>query len=1499
MMSTAEDGATGGLSHVPGLRQRVADLRASLEAATGSDSHGEAEGSWLAARDNVRSALQDIEPADLFAGLDDDMPLALLPVRLETRFSNEEGAENVLHVRIFPDDVHIDGHDAELTAAENELGNALWVAPNDLPADGETASADSPVDDSAGRRARWAALVTLLGGPRAAWVAQRTRPGSSEPIVKSAAYVRPSVARLLPDRWLVRADVEGTVVDAWTGPVGVDLHMAPDPAATDPGISDATDGSPSPVVDSQMAWLVDYQAAVAAGMAVDLPLPDGTDVVENLVAVGVRASSSPTDSATELASLLTAHRYSDGLGFLAPGSPTANTPLQRSRGDRHVDPDLLWQLEFGAPSPTGAAHDQLVEALGLAAGVLSGLDGGSDATDSNARAMATAIWAGTWGYFLSHLVDSSELSALDLDAVRAFALANVRGCGSLPTLRVGRQPYGVLPILPLARWAVDDAGPVVDGLAKLLQQVRPLWEFGIRPTVSASVGPHLDEAFTRIMSTDATARAFQIRSVLGDITFDPGIFCGLDVSTGHAVIDAILGHLLALESNPVIFRTLSPHAEPVRAPLVVDPSDPNGDASVRAMIASLIAANPLDSLVRPHPPWQGKPSQPVSVLHTLLWRSLLTEYSDAASRLFVFLQSQRSGSAAPVVPHLAPGLPAGMLSGLSPDPGGGFTPIVSPPHILSQSLPGVLPGHMGVGEWLWRNPSMYPQLRGALSDSLAALGQLATLSVEELSLHLSGTLDVAMHRWTAWAEGIAKEKLSRLRQKDPTGLTVGAWSFVGQISRRTRAAVDPGESAGASSGPVWQDERPGGFVHAPSTAQAATAAVLRSAHLAHGGEDEPTFAIDLSSAQARAAVRLAEGVNSGQALGAQLGYELELELHGRGANALIAPLRAFAPAWKASGTFVEGEPEEIVSPSAVVDGLAVVSADPAAVVGAVGAVGGQEAALLAAMDRVRARQDAYADLLTAEMVHQTLLGNVTRAKAVLDAMNRGGRPPTEFDVLRTPRTGVSLTCRVGVLLPSPEAADLSGGWPQTTRGLADPAVASWLSTVLPPVSRVRFQVTNPDGTVADATLPTNAGLGPLDLVLEEPEVILSRLRLALAPAVPTPTGHDPSWTPDVVSLGELLTVAAELREVAAGRPLQSAHLAVSDPAEAIADREDLSARVAAVRSALAEVSTLIRDATAKLSGSLGSVSAAMRAASIDSIMHAINCGIPVVLDHSPDDTELLRALKSCASELDRRNGVPAPEADAPAEALTDALKTLLGKGQPGIPVITLAADYSAGLLAGDGYLASDPELACDWLQDAAAVRAGVGKLASAVQDCEALSATTGEPLAGTWRIVECGPPSGRWSATLNCAEITPLNPPATAVLHAAAGARLSPGARVSGLICDEWVEVIPQPVAATTVAYQAEAPSARAPQAVLLGVCPDQAAGWTVDSVVDLVREAFSWAQLRTVDHETSAWIGRMLPAVALPDGDVHDVVSAPSSWLTRVDPAVLRSNLALSKGLG
>ncbi len=108
--------------------------------------------------------------------------------------------------------------------------------------------------------------------------------------------------------------------------------------------------------------------------------------------------------------------------------------------------------ETGRHGPTAA---WLAELLGLDPGVLTGMPNADGTDQRDARAANAALWPATWGYFLQTALHP----LLGPDAVaqtRDFFLKYVSGRGPLPTVKIGRQPYGIMPTTAFSRLTWPD-----------------------------------------------------------------------------------------------------------------------------------------------------------------------------------------------------------------------------------------------------------------------------------------------------------------------------------------------------------------------------------------------------------------------------------------------------------------------------------------------------------------------------------------------------------------------------------------------------------------------------------------------------------------------------------------------------------------------------------------------------------------------------------------------------------------------------------------------------------------------------------------------------------------------------------------------------------------------------------------------------------------------------------------------------------------------------------
>ena len=436
----AETAYQDALAEIPTNPRRVTTARKALD---------RAELAAAARAKEFRTALDAT-----IGNLDRRVPLLLLPVRLETRY-DLAGSRTRLRIRVYPDDIHLDSHEPELTDAEIAAGEAYW----------QQIWLAQPPGRGTERQRAWTGLVTTLGAERASWVARVLAPTNPRdepaptfpaPARRAARWTRATQARLLPDFWQAEAWRAGTKIAAATG----GLIRRPLAAGMDPGtrVGDS--------VDPGMLWMTDFDAAVEAGMAFTMDLPD-RNPIDLLTVFGVCGTKSAAMTAAELAGLLQAHRFGigDSLALVAGGTPTNNTedaPAGYGAPDstgigRFVDP-------LAPPSGPASGDDGDADRLRLALGVpfdtLGELAGASNRGVSLEADMATLLWPATWGYYLTQMLRPEEFDQEGANW-RRWTLDTVRAGGPLPVLRAGRQPYGVLPMTSMRRWRTPSAAGLV------------------------------------------------------------------------------------------------------------------------------------------------------------------------------------------------------------------------------------------------------------------------------------------------------------------------------------------------------------------------------------------------------------------------------------------------------------------------------------------------------------------------------------------------------------------------------------------------------------------------------------------------------------------------------------------------------------------------------------------------------------------------------------------------------------------------------------------------------------------------------------------------------------------------------------------------------------------------------------------------------------------------------------------------------------------------------
>ena len=1007
------------------------------------------------------------------------VPVALLPIGLETRFVGDQ-----LLIRIIPDEIHVEDHEAALTDSEVEVGRAFWRAV------WRAGTAEPAATDR--EQQAWIGLVTAIGSSRrSSWVVDQTAPPAAgrpaqptpadqtlpepafpEPARRTSVWSQAAQARTLPEAFVAiayrRLGTGGAaswqeIARATGSAVSDSIQLGPDPNA--PAVPPTDDG---PAVPDGMRWMVDVTAAEQAGLLVRMQLPAGTSRIDRLVVVGVVNSVDTAGAARRLTDLLVGHHHSRGLEVVPIGTATNNTAADTSGYARRNDPVQSFAVERRTPAPAdGTDGGLLARALGITADTLRGVAHSGDGEQAAAGQMNALVWPSSFGYWFDTLAQPGTTDEV-IDEIRHHAVSNVRGRGPLPPLRIGRQPYGVLPVTSQTRWKPGNDPIGVVAMAGFLQAAQSWWLDGTTRVPIVRAGSDPDDGVLDVLSQAAVSSTVAVRSMVGAnasyIPYDFGIVSGGDAGSTLANEGnrqrylALTGfRALGVLGYPYLGQLVAA-ADPVpllHLPYTVDPGlKPADEAAAWAAIASYLSSLRHAGTGE----LQGQDPHTFTALLTIL------------ARRSVLLERIRAGlrdAFGTVAGHL---VEAHLRLDSPPVVNAALVPTTATLRVgeTRSAASAVLAGSVTQSDGTVRSMVDHLDLElvqqaftvdtfAGYTDTVHAAEAVAGLPPDRAALLLGEAIDVASYRFDAWLTSLATRRLSDLRAASPTGVTLGAYGALEDLARRPDRPAVTDVPAGAPT-PLVADVDGAGFVHAASFGQAATAAVLRAGHLAHASSDPnaAALAIDLSSSRVRTALALLDGVREGQPIGALLGYLAERQLHDLGAHTAVEVVRHLAPPPVVTAT---GTPEGI-PPRACCDGLALSRLDPTTVLTAVQAAGADRQATAVVLATLGDAVDALADLLLAESVHQVVRGNPERAAAALDTLNRGDGAIVDPAVVRTPRTGTGLNHRVLVAIGTD--APPAPGWPSNgIRAQAEPAVAAWAGHLLGDPAGLAITVVTP------------------------------------------------------------------------------------------------------------------------------------------------------------------------------------------------------------------------------------------------------------------------------------------------------------------------------------------------------------------------------------------------------------------------------------------------------
>lgn len=281
------------------------------------------------------------------------------------------------------------------------------------------------------------------------------------PVLKDNAWSQAPHTNVLPERFAVLTMKGSNFQHIVVGNKVPDkLQLGPDPAhfSNKDENGDAIykiDDNGDLVIEDGMKWMTDYRRAVETGMAITVPLTldQFNSGFDKILVIGVKQGDALNNQEV-LEKLLLNHVYSaDGMSLLKVGTATNNTEnATAGYSARDNDQDERFDIEVSNKQFDESTTDallktdgrRLADGLGITASVSQKINNRLDRQVSNAITMNRALWHATLGHTMEEMWD--HIFTYDnIKRTEKFFIDHCPARGILPSIRVGVQPYGILP----------------------------------------------------------------------------------------------------------------------------------------------------------------------------------------------------------------------------------------------------------------------------------------------------------------------------------------------------------------------------------------------------------------------------------------------------------------------------------------------------------------------------------------------------------------------------------------------------------------------------------------------------------------------------------------------------------------------------------------------------------------------------------------------------------------------------------------------------------------------------------------------------------------------------------------------------------------------------------------------------------------------------------------------------------------------------------------------
>ena len=1413
------------------------------------------------------------------------------------------------------------------------------------------------------------------------------------------SWSEPPRSYIMPDFFVVRLYRDNELVCQKSGgliPTPLNIIPSPFPVEVEEDEAEIEQEEENLLIfDEESKWVIDFNEAIEKGMGIIIDsedVPDLENGFSRLIVIGVKSSADHTESQKLLEDLIQAHRFTEGFGLIHQGTPTNNVAGIESGYSRQIDYEKYYQTEFGNNVITQDGN-RLARAIGVESSLFKHIEnacieenaGDKIKENENAKHMIKGLWPITFGYYLKYMLqrnpfdlwyigkdEGENIKSSIIEGIKNHYFEFVQGRGPFSAIRIGNNPYGILPTTSMRKWIPSTLDAIWASeksnyesdmalnvfLPKVIRKLIPLWKEMAKDVEKVPrAGGH----------DDPDAELIHI--------------LGMGASSQNALIRPYVNVIYLWNIHWFLQHHFYGYVPEFLKPLLRALGLPTDSAGMEAWWDNYEDTRQKyrDIFSDLHTEDNDFPDLNPFLLNIVPWergyklwdfRRFLYKFKAIEFPMTPFIQAEPLSEIDPLV-----------------------TDYIKWLFDRKESLDDIEHGD---------HPSdslLYNLLRLAILISnnhyaFDSLDYLKSLPSAELERLLGETLDLYTNRLDALITSISSKRLDNLRNQYQDGIYLGAYGWVENLHKDSQGRV-----------------MEGGYIFTPSHDQAVAGAILRNAYLSHNDrEEKDLLAVKLSSDRVQKALWLLNGIREGQSLSVLLGYRFEKGLmenffekyHKLGSY--IYRFRQLYPLEVKEDTEAqEDDSKEVVVPRNVVDGLKLLKAWDAWKNNKEGAIPFNEdnklprkssnefKAIKIELDCIDDAFDAINDLGLFESIYHNVRGNYDRAPVLLDILAGGGGNVPVPESVFTPHSGFSLKHRFMILCTSSEIPPEDLWYSnESLRAKAAPQLTRWVSAMLGDLNKYRCKYTY-DGMADDHENPyislkdlskkldeEGQDIGPLDLLFmstteigggatELEQRILYQIRadnnLLIENEINIEYEVSSEWSePDSRSILEIIPLAKQLQKfISNARFLEPSDLYLPEYAEdnpsAAFSANVYGDDVVEIEGSLHSIAVQIKQEVEEVIGEdkLGKENASASELR-EYLLEASHCGIKnsiPVSGYGEDDAtkkllydqatdvkkELEKRLEKCTKSItdadtlfsSYKNSSEIEEEkdyDKLRQAILkiiESIRDIFGKSFVILPMF----EINNGEKLKEAFCDLDDEdNAIPWLQKTAHTHPKLKEFEDIIMLSEALSTgvsleldvgqlQTEEPLPPEevpppryrrWLALPLGEDSAeKYQGSLSLVVFSPIKS-LTKIFCEDNIIDL----KVSGLVVDEWDEIIPNETVNSAIAYHYNRPNTEAPQTLLLAVPPmilpkmqvrfiasdterhstsgssdvtdnnsssnnstpvgttlfDSSSTldvWNFDYIAESVEEAFDLAKIRAIDLDALVEVGHFLPALFVP----------------------------------